>query len=247
VVPVAKSGRSVVPGVRDPPTPGSASGCHTFPHMHLTHPPHTPTQVVEPSEVEASYQALAGSLGEEMRSTLAFTAPATGQYAMTAAFFRAAAKHVQDDPSALYRLVPQADIAGRGAQVSGYRLQRQLADLLLPDTLAALGGANAGLLGVDCKEEFSQVGGAWRCVVGRLVHGWCLVVMRCTLIAVCSASASACSVTDCHRLVATFTRRCSGGSSLLPLCYLGLLPAPLTRCPLPLPPAGVWLSTMAPS
>lgn len=155
-------------------SPNTSARC---PHLHYTHlpphtsPPHTPhltpnpppPQVVEPSEVEASYQALAGPLGEEMRSTLAFTAPATGQYAMTAAFFRAAAKHVQDSPSALYRLVPQADIAGRGAKVSGYRLQRQLADLLLPDTLAALGGANAGLLGVDCKEEFSQVRGGLLC------------------------------------------------------------------------------------
>ncbi len=57
---------------------------------------------------------------------------------------------------------PQAGISARGAKVSGYMLQRQLLDLLLPDTLEAL-GANAGLLGVDCREEFSQVSGRWRC------------------------------------------------------------------------------------
>jgi hypothetical protein len=42
--------------------------------------------------------------------------------------------------------------------VAGYRVQRQAADLLLPSTLGAL-GAHGGLLGVDAREEFSQVGG----------------------------------------------------------------------------------------
>jgi hypothetical protein len=52
----------------------------------------------------------------------------------------------------------QADIPARGSRVAGYRLARQAADLLLPSTLEALGAAG-GLLGVDAREEFSQVGG----------------------------------------------------------------------------------------
>jgi hypothetical protein len=97
---------------------GVAAAC---PHALTPLLPPPAAQIIAQEEVQASYQQLAGQLGEEMRQVLCFTAPATGQYLLTLEVASAACRLMRDCPGALYRLVPQVRGGGGGQGGGGAR------------------------------------------------------------------------------------------------------------------------------